>query len=80
MKITDFKQLNETEEHIPGYQDLSNDTSTKYALRQTRLTLKQINKLRKMNDIREYEKEAKLKNIRAQYSTPAEDAGGGDIF
>ena len=62
----------EVAEHIPGYQDLEDDQSTEYSLRQTRLTLKQINKLRKMNDIREYEKEAKLKNIRAQYGQAAE--------
>lgn len=56
---------------IPGYQDLDNDNSVAYSARKTRLTLKQINKLRKMNDIREYEKEAKLKNIRAQYGAAA---------
>jgi len=67
--------INEIDQQIPGMQDLGDDQSTKYSLRQTRLTLKQINKLRKMNDIREYEKEAKLKNIRAQYSTPAEEGG-----
>lgn len=67
---------------VPGYQDTGEDKSTQYALRQTRLTLKQINKLRKMNDIREYEKEAKLKNIRSQYGTPAEAGGeaGGELF
>lgn len=79
--MKDITILNELDAHVPGMQDLNNDNSTKYALRQTRLTLKQINKLRKMNDIREYEKEAKLKNIRAQYSTPSEDGGGGgDMF
>jgi len=76
MKMSDVTILNELDQHIPGMQDLGDDQSTKYSLRQTRLTLKQINKLRKMNDIREYEKEAKLKNIRAQYSTPDEDMGG----
>jgi len=75
MKVTDITVLLELDAPIPGMQDLSNDKSTKYALRQTRLTLKQINKLRKMNDIREYEKEAKLKNIRAQYSSPADEGG-----
>ena len=75
MKMKDITILNELDAHIPGMQDLNTDNSTKYALRQPRLTLKQLNKLRKMNDIREYEKEAKLKNIRAQYSTPAEEGG-----
>ena len=78
MKIKDVEILNELDAHVPGMQDLQDDNSTKYALRQTRLTLKQINKLRKMNDIREYEKEAKLKNIRAQYGASAEE-GGGDM-
>ena len=76
--MKDITILNELDAHVPGMQDLNNDNSTKYALRQTRLTLKQINKLRKMNDIREYEKEAKLKNIRAQYGGTGED-GGGDM-
>ena len=80
MKAKDVIILNELDQHVPGMQDLGDDKSTKYALRQTRLTLKQINKLRKMNDIREYEKEAKLKNIRAQYSTPSEEGGGGEMF
>lgn len=82
MKITDIVILNEIQAAVPGMQDLEDDQSTKYALRQTRLTLKQINKLRKMNDIREYEKEAKLENIRAQYGATAEggDMGGEDIF
>lgn len=63
--------INEIQNAIPGYQDVNDDDSTKYALRQTRLTLKQLNKLRKMNDIRNYEKEAKLKSIQAQYgATP----------
>jgi len=79
MKINDLTILNETDAAVPGMQSLEDDQSTKYALRQTRLTLKQINKLRKMNDIREYEKEAKLKNIRAQYAAPA-DEGGGEPF
>ena len=83
MKINDVEVLREFQEAIPGYQDLEDDESVKYSLRQTRLTLKQINKLRKMNDIREYEKEAKLKNIKAQYGASAAggDAGGeGDLF
>lgn len=80
MKINDITILREFDEPVPGMQDLDSDNSTKYALRQTRLTLKQLNKLRKMNDIREYEKEAKLKNIQAQYGTPAEDMDGGEPF
>lgn len=73
--------LNEIDAHLPGYQDLDDDESTEFALRQTRLTLKQINKLRKMNDMREYEKEAKLSSIQAQYGAPAEgDVDMGEPF
>lgn len=75
MKVNDITVLLELNAAVPGMQNLGDDHSTKYALRQTRLTLKQINKLRKMNDIREYEKEAKLEKIQAQYG---QDAAGGD--
>lgn len=62
--------LNELYERSPGaYQDLSADNSqtTLDSLRKTRLTLRQINKLRQMNSIREFEFKEKLKNIRKQY-------------
>jgi hypothetical protein len=62
--------LNELYERSPGaYQDLSADNSqtTLNSLRKTRLTLRQINKLRQMNSIREFEFKEKLKNIRKQY-------------
>ncbi len=80
MKVNDITTLLEFQEAIPGMQDLDSDNSVNYARRQTRLTLKQINKLRKMNDIREYEREAKLKNIRAQYGASAEETGGMEPF
>ena len=50
--------LNELYERSPGaYQDLSQDNSqtTLQSLRKTRLTLRQINKLRQMNSIRDFE-------------------------
>jgi hypothetical protein len=65
--------LNELYRHEPeGYQDVSADNSqtTKNDLRKTRLTLRQINKLRQMNDVRSYEYKEKLKNIRKQYAPP----------
>lgn len=57
-----------------AYQDLSQDNSqiTKDDLRKTRLTLQQLNKLRKMNDVRSFEYKEKLKKIRQQYSPPAQ--------
>jgi hypothetical protein len=66
--------LNELYDRSPNaYQDLGQDNSqtTLNSLRKTRLTLRQINKLRQMNDVRNYEYKEKLKNIRKQYAQPA---------
>ncbi|MDJ0954876.1 MAG: hypothetical protein QNJ81_14455 [Acidimicrobiia bacterium] len=64
----------------PGYQDVGDDSSqlNKYEPRKTRLTLKQINKIRLMNDVRNYERKEKLKAIQDQYGPSAEAEGGGD--
>lgn len=65
--------LNEIYQKSPeAYQDLSQDNSQTRLqnLRTTRLTLRQINKLRQMNDVRSYEYKEKLKDIRAQYAPP----------
>ena len=50
-------------------QDLNQDNSQVQLsdLRKSRLTLRQLNKLRKMNDVRSFEYKAKLKQIRNQY-------------
>lgn len=55
-----------------AYQDLSQDNSQPEIgdLRKTRLTLRQLNKLRKMNDVRTYEYKQKLKLVRQQYAPP----------
>jgi hypothetical protein len=55
-----------------AYQDLSQDNSQPELgdLRKTRLTLRQINKQRKMNDVRTYEYKEKLKLVRQQYAPP----------
>ena len=42
--------------------------------RKTKLTLKQIRKLRKMNDVRNYEKVNYLKKVHQQYGPKAEGA------
>ena len=68
--------LNELYDRSPSaYQDLAQDNSqtTMDSLRKTRLTLRQINKLRQMNDIRSVEYKEKLKDIRKQYA-PAPEA------
>lgn len=55
-----------------AYQDLSDDNSQLKLnnLRKTKLTLKQINKLRRMNDVRTYEYKEQLKKIKKQYFVP----------
>lgn len=55
-----------------AYQDLSKDNSQPQwgDMRKTHLTLRQLNKLRKMNDIRTVEYKEKLKLVRKQYAPP----------
>ena len=55
-----------------AYQDLSQDNSQPQLgdLRKTRLTLRQLNKLRIMIDVRSVEFKDKLKLIRKQYQPP----------
>ena len=59
-----------------AYQDLEQDNSQPQLgdLRKTHLTLRQLNKLRKMNDIRQVEYKEKLKLVRQQYAPPAQPA------
>ena len=59
-----------------AYQDLSRDDSVNkvHDLRKTKLTLAQINQLRKMTDQRTVEYVEKIKLVRQQYGAPA--AGG----
>ena len=62
------------DEAVAGYQDVSADNSQPKwrESRKTKLTLKQIRKLRKMNDVRNYEKVSYLKKIHQQYAPKAE--------
>lgn len=69
--------LNEIYERSPeAYQDISQDNSQPALnnLRKTRLTLRQINKLRQMNDVRSVEYKEKLKLVRQQYAPVAAPA------
>lgn len=43
-------------------------------LRKTKLTLKQLNRLRIMNDIRKLEHEKKIDTVQQQYKAPAVEA------
>ena len=67
--------LNEFFDRSPAaYQDVSQDNSQPRLgdLRKTKLTLRQLNKLRRMNDIRAYEFGEKLKRVQQQYAPPAQ--------
>jgi hypothetical protein len=67
--------LNELYERSPeAYQDVAQDNTQPRMgdLRKTKLTLKQLTKLRKMNDLRMVEYNDKLKLIKLQYSPPAQ--------
>jgi hypothetical protein len=58
-----------------AYQDLAQDNSQTQLgdMRKTHLTLRQLNKLRRMNDVRTVEYKEKLKLVRQQYA-PAPEA------
>jgi len=60
---------------VQGYQDLGGDNSrVRWAdARKTKLTLRQIRKLRKMHDVRNYERSRYLEKVRNQYQ-PAQQA------
>jgi len=59
-------------EYRPGYQDLSMDKSQQKIedLRKTKLTLAQINQLRKMNDQRAVEFKENQKKVQVMYAQP----------
>ena len=59
-----------------GYQDVADDNSQPqiHDLRKTKLTLKQINKLRQLNDVRMYEYQENVKLVKKQYAPPAQPA------
>ena len=67
MKLFEF-----FEQAVEGLQDVEDDNSVPQLgeLRKTKLTLKQISKLRKMYDMRNYEKQEELKKIQAQFAPP----------
>ena len=61
---------------IEGYQDVASDNSRPKwkESRKTKLTLRQIRKLRKMLDVRNYEKQKYLKKVHEQYGAAPADA------
>ena len=62
----------------PGYQSEKDDQSVMKLgdLRKTRLTLAHLNRLRMANDVRKFEFETKMKEIKDQYGASAEAAAG----
>lgn len=58
---------------LPGYRTEKDDnTPVRLSdLRKTKVTLKQLNRLRIMNDVRKLEHEQDLEKIRTQYKAPA---------
>jgi len=63
-------------EYKKGYQTLSKDKSQNKIedLRKTKLTLAQINQLRKMNDQRTLEYKENLEKVKLMYGQPAAPA------
>ena len=61
-----------------GYRTEKEDNSVPKLrdLRKTKLTLKQINRLRIMNDIRKLEHEKKIDAVQQQYKAPPQTEGG----
>jgi hypothetical protein len=57
-----------------AYQDVQDDNSKPKwrESRKTKLTLKQLRKLRRMNDVRNYESKNYLKKVQQQYGAKAE--------
>lgn len=60
---------------VKGLQDVNTDNSKPVwrTSRKTKLTLKQIRKLRRMMDVRMYERQVHLSKIRGQYGQPSEE-------
>jgi hypothetical protein len=60
--------------NLPGYRTEKDDnTPLKLSdLRKTKLTLKQLNRLRIMNDVRKLEQEKKIEDVKAQFTPPLE--------
>ena len=58
---------------VAGFQDVNSDNSKPVwrTSRKTKLTLRQIRKLRRMLDVRNYEKKTYLTKVRDQYGAKA---------
>lgn len=65
-------------EDLPGYRTEKDDNTVLklHDVRKTRLTLKQLNRLRIMNDVRKLEHEKDLEKIRTQFKAPPPESAG----
>lgn len=63
---------------VQGMQDVNADNSKPVwrTSRKTKLTLKQIRKLRRMLDVRNYEKQIYINKVREQYGSKSESDSG----
>jgi len=66
---------------IAGMQNVDDDNSKPVyrTSRKTKLTLSQIRKLRRMIDVRSYEKSLHLNKVRNQYGAKSDDSGGPSL-
>ncbi|VVC06380.1 Uncharacterised protein [uncultured archaeon] len=76
MKVDD---IFEDTEFDPEYEDASQDNEIPRLndLRKTKLTLGQINRMRLIRDVRNFEIQQDLKNVRDQYGQPAPEQNMG---
>jgi hypothetical protein len=67
------------EDDETGYYDPEDDNTTLKLgdLRKTRLTLLQLSKMRKMDDVRSYEQAKKIEQVQLQYAPKIDAMPGG---
>ena len=75
MNILDIFENEQAKDN--GYHTEKDDNSTLKLsdMRKTQLTLKQLNRLRIMNDIRALEHEQDIKQVQSQYQISSQDTG-----
>lgn len=71
-----LKEIFAREEDSEGYRTPGDDESKQHKsdTRKTRLTLKHLRQMRKMDDARTTEHQTKIADIQAQYKNPVEEA------
>jgi hypothetical protein len=78
MNITEMFKEQDEDTRRDEYMDPAEDNEVPKLndLRKTKLTLGQINRMRLIRDVRNFELKNNLKNIRIQYGRPAETEPG----